>query len=353
MRVVIAPDSFKGSVSAADAAAAIADGWRSVRAGDELVLLPQADGGEGTLDAVQLAVAGARRRTAGLVTGPDGRPTPGEWVELPDGTAVVELAQCSGLPLMRALDPEGATTVGLGQVLRAAMDAGATRIVVGLGGSASTDGGAGALAALGLDADGSLVNGGGGLGSLLSVDRTRLIAPPTLVILTDVDAPLLGDRGAAAVFGPQKGADADEVARLDDGLARFASLFGGPTDVPGMGAAGGTGYGLARWGGTLHSGAAWISAVTGLSKQIERADLVLTGEGRFDATSLGGKLVGETIAACRRAGTRVGIVAGQVDVEPDLWTASLSALAGSSDSAMTEPERWLKQAGALAAAQAE
>ncbi|MBU1588354.1 MAG: glycerate kinase, partial [Actinobacteria bacterium] len=148
--VVIAPDSFKGSLSAREVAEAIAAGWRAVRPDDELVLVPQADGGEGTLDAVEASVPGAVRCSAGSVTGPDGRPTPGEWLQLPDGTAVVELAQPSGLPLMRELDALGATTRGLGQVIRAALEAGATSLVIGLGGSASTDAAAGALAELGL-----------------------------------------------------------------------------------------------------------------------------------------------------------------------------------------------------------
>ena len=174
MRVVIAPDSFKGSLPASGVAAAIAAGWRSVRPDDDLQLFPQADGGEGTLDAIADAVPGAKRRDAGLVTGPDLRPTPGEWLELPDGTAVVELAQMSGLPLMRELDAMEATTRGLGEVIAAALDAGATRLIVGLGGSASTDGGAGALVALGLglaDEFGDRIpDGGGHLRAIATVD---------------------------------------------------------------------------------------------------------------------------------------------------------------------------------------
>jgi len=349
MRVVIAPDSFKGTISATDAAAAIAAGWLSVRPGDEVTVLPQADGGEGTLDAVAVAVPGAVRRSAGVVTGPDGRPVPGEWVQLPDGTAVVELAQSCGLPLMRQPDPERATTVGLGQVIRAALDAGAVRLVVGLGGSASTDAGAGVLSALGLRGDAPLDRGGAALAGLTHLDRSQLLAAPPLVILTDVDAPLAGPTGAAAVFGPQKGASPEQVERLDSVVTHFAELLGGPTDLPGMGAAGGVGFALATWGGTLESGAAWISALTGLRDHIAGADLVLTGEGRFDATSLGGKLVGETIVACRRAGTEVGVIAGEVAVESATWTASLTELAGSADAARSDPARWLRVAGEEAA----
>ncbi|HEY9497934.1 MAG TPA: glycerate kinase, partial [Terrimesophilobacter sp.] len=149
LSVIIAPDSFKGSATARDAAAAIGRGWAEVRPHDRLTLLPQADGGEGTLDAVAAAIPGAVLHEVGPVVGPDGRPTTGAWLELPGRVAVVELAQCSGLPLMKALDPLGATTRGLGQVIHHALDAGMTSLVIGLGGSASTDGGAGALAALG------------------------------------------------------------------------------------------------------------------------------------------------------------------------------------------------------------
>jgi glycerate kinase len=353
LKVVVAPDSFKGSMSATDAAAAIAHGWLSARPDDDVTCLPQADGGEGTLDAVVASVPGAERRSAGLVTGPDGRPTPGEWVALPGGTAVVELAQMCGLPLMSKPDPEGATTFGLGEVLRVALDDGATRLVIGLGGSASTDAGSGALAALGLTGDGSLVSGGGSLGSLSVVEQSTLIDLPVggVLILTDVDAPLAGPRGAAAVFGAQKGADAGQVESLDRAVRHFAALLGGPSDLPGMGAAGGAGYGLATWGGTITSGAGWISSLTNLTAKIADADVVLTGEGRFDETSLGGKLVGETVAACRRAGTTVGVIAGQVAVASgaDVWTTSLADLAGSVEGAIADPGRWLREAGARAA----
>ncbi|GMA93707.1 hypothetical protein GCM10025881_05310 [Pseudolysinimonas kribbensis] len=182
-RIVIAPDSFKGSLDAAPVADAIAAGWRSVRPDDELVLLPQADGGEGTLDAVASAVPLARVRDAGPVTGPDGRPVEGHWLLLPDGTAVIELAQPSGLPLMAALDPLGATTRGLGEVIGRALDEAPARLVIGLGGSASTDGGAGALAALGLglldEAGVAIPDGGGALAQLARIDRSGLRpAPP-------------------------------------------------------------------------------------------------------------------------------------------------------------------------------
>lgn len=361
LSVVIAPDSFKGSLSAAAVAAAIARGWAGVRPDDRLTTLPQADGGEGTLDAIAAAVPDAVRHHAGPVTGPDGRLVPGAWLELPGRIGVVELAQCSGLPLMAALDPLGATTRGLGEVIRHALDHGVDSLVVGLGGSASTDGGAGALAALGLallDAHGSpLADGGGALVALDRVGTERLPPPPGggIVLLADVTAPLLGPDGAATVFGPQKGADAADIRLLEAGLARFASLLGGDPDAPGGGAAGGTAYGLATAGNArIESGARRIQALTGVDEAIATADVVLTGEGRFDATSLTGKVVGELLDAVSRHAARAGVIAGQVargrdEAATDTWTCSLSELAGTAESAIADPVRYLEQAGTEAA----
>ena len=339
MRVVIAPDSFKGSITARAAARAIAAGWRSVRPDDEVLELPQADGGEGTVDAVEAATPGAQRRSAGTVTGPDGRPVTGGWLELPDGTAVVELAQSAGLALMRELDPRGATTRGLGEVLAAALDAGARNVVIGLGGSASTDGGAGALDALG--------------------DRRP---PGTVTLLTDVTAPLLGPAGAAAVFGPQKGASPAEIEFLEQRMRDWADRF---PDVdprtPGAGAAGGTAFGfLAAWGAHLEPGAAAIADLTGLTTALTDADVLLTGEGRFDATSLTGKVVGHALRAAQAATVdRVVVIAGRLSIDvplsPSGATASFSleALAGSTAAALADPVAWLTRAGAEAAAQLE
>jgi glycerate kinase len=360
LTVVIAPDSFKGSLSGLDVAAALADGWKSVRPGDTVIQIPLADGGEGTLDAIEAAVEGSQRHDVGLVAGPDGRPTTGVWLELPGRIAVVELAQMSGLPLMERLDALGATTVGLGQVIRAALDAGAERIVIGLGGSASTDGAAGALSALGLATrgGGALGHGGAALAELDDLDVSGLVSPPPggVVLLTDVDAPLLGARGAAAVFGPQKGASRKQVETLEAALAHFASLLGGDTELPGAGAAGGTGYGFsAAWNATISPGADYIIRLTGAAQQVRDADVVLTGEGRFDATSATGKLVGELIRFASAGDARVGVVAGAVTAQPTspdgrpLWSQALVDLAGSTDSAMAEPARWLRLCGAAAA----
>ena len=352
--VVIAPDSFKGSLPAREVAEAIAEGWRSVRPDDELVLVPQADGGEGTLDAVEASVPGAVRRSAGAVTGPDGRPTPGEWLELPDGTAVVELAQPSGLPLMRELDPLGATTRGLGQVIRAALDAGAERLVIGLGGSASTDAAAGALVELGLvllDEQGELVaDGGRGLADIVDLHRNGLVPPPAggVTLLTDVTAPLLGPTGAAAVFGPQKGADEAQVAQLDAALSHFADLFGGDRLAPGTGAAGGAGYGfLAAWDAEIVPGADRLAELSGLHAAVARADVLISGEGRFDDQSLTGKVVGRVLAM--GDGITTGVIAGQVTASADVWAVSLTELSGSVEAAMSDTAAWLRAAGAKAA----
>ncbi|MEO5921998.1 MAG: glycerate kinase [Pseudolysinimonas sp.] len=363
LRVVIAPDSFKGSLNAPDVALAIADGWRSVRADDDLVLLPQADGGEGTLAAVASAVPGAVLRSAGDVTGPDGRPVGGMWLELPDGTAVVELAQASGLPRMAALDPLGATTRGLGEVIGAALDAGATALVIGLGGSASTDGGAGALSALGLgllDDDGRPVRDGGGeLARVTVVERSGMRDAPAggVRLLSDVTAPLLGPEGAAAVFGPQKGAGEEDIRTLDTALASFAMLLGDGAATPGAGAAGGAGYGfLAAWGARIEAGSQAIATLTGLDRQAASADVVITGEGRFDATSVTGKVVGNALALIDTGDGRPMVIAGRLGAEPvtpdgrAVWARALSDLAGSADAAMADPQRWLRVAGAEAAA---
>src|SRR6516225_10103667 len=274
LRVLIAPDSFKGSASATAVALALAAGWLAARPGDRVTRLPLADGGEGTLDVLAATVPGSRWHRA-RVTGPDGAPVTSRWLGLPDGTAVAELARSSGLPLLPRPDPMGAQTTGLGEVLGRALAA---------------------LGARFLDAAGQpLPPGGGALAALARVDLSQLRPPPAggVTCLTDVTAPLLGPRGAAAVFGPQKGAGRAQTARLEAGLARLAELLGGDPAAPGAGAAGGTGYGLATaWDAVLAPGAAELSRLAGLDRALARADLAITGEGRFDATSLTGKTCG-------------------------------------------------------------
>jgi glycerate kinase len=267
----------------------------------------------------------------------------------------------------------GAQTTGLGELLRRALDAGVGRILVGLGGSASTDGGTGALAALGarfLDAAGKpLLPGGGALAALAEVDLSGLRRAPAggVTCLTDVTAPLLGARGAAAVFGPQKGASGAQIAQLEAGLARLAEALGGDPTAPGAGAAGGTGYGLAAaWGAELTPGAAELGRLAGLDRALADANLVITGEGRFDETSLTGKTCGTVIAAAAAAGVPVAVVTGQVSGGLALlargsdppgtprWPAAravtavvaLAELAGGAAAAMAGPRRWLRRAGA-------
>ncbi len=357
MRIVVAPDSFKGSIGAAEAATALAAGWLGARPGDELACVPLADGGEGTLDVLASAIAAARWHR-GQVTGPGGARVAARWLELPDGTGYIELAQASGLPLLAALDPLGAQTTGTGELIGDALDAGVRRIVIALGGSASTDGGCGALAALGarfLDAGGQdLPAGGGALGDLASADLTGLRSPPPggVTCLTDVRAPLLGPRGAAAVFGPQKGADAAQMAVLEAGLTRLVLALGGDPEAPGSGAAGGTGYGLAAaWGAQIMPGAAEVCRIVGLDQELSHADLVLTGEGRYDGTSGDGKVAGTVLAAAVRAGVPAAVVAGQIadDPPPGVAAVALARLAGGAEAAMASPERWLRAAGQMLA----
>ncbi|MFJ8436735.1 glycerate kinase [Kitasatospora sp. NPDC094019] len=351
MRIVLAPDSFKGTATAAEAARALADGWRSVRPADQLLPLPMADGGEGTLDAVAAARPGATAHEVPGCAGPDGRPVPGRYLRLPDGTALVELATASGLPLLGDRPaPLTATTRGTGEAIAAALDAGATALTVALGGSASTDGGAGLLSALGLralDRSGTpLPDGGGALAALARVDLDRLRpAPPGGVrLLTDVTNPLLGPNGAAAVYGPQKGAGPAEAALLELGLGRYARLLGGDPGQPGAGAAGGTAFGLAAaWGARITPGAAAVADLLGLDTALAGADLVITGEGRFDATSLQGKVVGEVLGRAARAGVPARLVAGD---STDVRALTLVALAGDPDDARHRALHWLTRAGA-------
>jgi glycerate 2-kinase len=355
MRVVVAPDSFKGTIGAAEAAAALAEGWLSARPGDEVICLPLADGGEGTTDVLAAATPGSAWHEA-EVSGPGSVPVTARWLELPDGTHVIETASAAGLPQLPVPDPLGAHTFGVGQLLGRALDAGARRIVLGLGGVASTDGGTGALAALGARfltaGQQDLPRGGGALVRLASADLARLRPPPPdgVILLTDVRAPLLGPAGAAVVFAPQKGATGEQMIELEEGLAKLAVVLGGQPAEPGAGAAGGTGYGLAAaWGAQLVPGSAEIARIAGLDAALAGADLVITGEGRYDQTSGTGKVVGAVSDAARRAGVPAALVAGVIGgpPAPGLSRAvALAELAGSPAAAMAEPARWLRQAGA-------
>ncbi|MCF6387974.1 glycerate kinase [Mycobacterium sp. MBM] len=355
MKVLIAPDSFKGSASATEVAEALDRGWAAVRPGDDVLVLPQADGGEGMLEAVAASGQWCWRRTE--VDGPDGRRVSAGWLLSGDGRrAVVELAEPCGIGLLERLDPWRADTYGLGQLIDAAVMAGACAVQIGLGGSAGTDGGAGALMALGLkafDASGRpIARGAQGLRTVAHVDTDGLAAPPPdgVELLVDTAAPLRGPQGAATVFGPQKGATPADVEQLDDGLTRWAGILNAAAlhadpDTPGAGAAGGAGFGLMAWGATATSGAQRIAALTGLDDHLHTADLLITGEGRFDGTSWTGKLVGHLLAAAERAGVPAVVVAGQVSSGAGVPTVSLSELAASPDAAMADPRRWLHAAG--------
>ena len=328
MRVLVAPDKFKGTLSAPDAADAIVAGWRRARPGDEIGLVPLADGGEGTLDA--LVAEGGERRSAG-VSGPHGAPLDAvfglRYGSPPVG--IVEMARASGLALVPVgrRDPLRATSRGTGELMLAAVRAGARMLTVTLGGSATTDGGAGIAQALGirlLDGRGREVGPGGvGLLDLERIDTSRL-APELrgveVLALTDVDNPLVGPDGAAVVFGPQKGATPDDVALLDRALARFADMVRRDTGVdaasmPGAGAAGGVGASLVAFlGATLRSGIDAVMESTGFRVRVKAADVVLTGEGTFDAASLRGKVVGAVIRESWVAGAeRVIVLCGRAE----------------------------------------
>jgi glycerate kinase len=356
MRVVVAPDSFKGSIGAAAAAAAIAAGWRSARPGDEVIELPLADGGEGTLAVLAPAVPGARWHSA-VVSGPGRARVQAPWLELPGRVHVIELATAAGLPQLRPLQPLTAHSRGVGELIGLALDGAARQIVIALGGSACTDGGTGALAALGarfLDAAGrELPPGGAALTGLARADLTGLRPPPDggAQCLTDVRAPLLGPAGAAAVFGPQKGATPADVAVLDAGLARLAALAGGSPAEPGAGAAGGAGYGLAVWGARLRPGAARIAEIAGLPAALSGAGLIITGEGQYDETSQAGKVAGTVLALAARAQVPAALVAGLLAAAPGVPAVALADLAGGRKPAMASPERWLAAAGRRLAGQ--
>ncbi|MDQ0649544.1 glycerate kinase [Microbacterium natoriense] len=355
-RVVLAPDSFKGTIMAADAAAALAEGWASVDSAAEFVHRPMADGGEGTVAAFAAAVPGSQRMPV-TVDGPAGVPVETSWLLLPDGTAVIDLASTSGIELLRELRPWDADTTGLGQALVAALDHGVTRVVVGIGSSASTDGGTGMLSALGarfLDAAGAPVaRGARGLADIVSVDLSGLRSAPEVRVLTDVTNPLTGPRGAAAVFGPQKGLAPAEIPAVDIALARLAALLGLDAELPGTGAAGGVGGALVAWGATLAPGAAEVATLIGLAEAIADADVVITGEGSYDGQSGDGKVPSFIAAVAAESNTVAMLAAGRITADADIAlftaSASLTELAGSSDSALADPARWLRVAGAALA----
>jgi glycerate kinase len=304
MRVLIAPDKFAGTLTAVQAAEAIAAGWRRQAPGDELDLAPMADGGPGFVDVLHAALGGDL--SAVTVSGPHGVPVPAVVLRVGD-TAYVESAQAAGLHLVSGPESgsgsesgagsgsvETATSAGVGELVLAAVESGATTVVVGLGGSGTNDGGAGVLAALGATADGVLDGGPAALATVTTVDlapaRARL-AGVTLVAASDVDNPLTGLFGATKTFGPQKGLAEDRIAEVDGWLESFAAATDRRTSLEkGAGAAGGIGYALLALGATREPGIALVAEAVSLASRARAADLVVTGEGAFDFSSRAGKV---------------------------------------------------------------
>lgn len=368
MRVVLAPDKFKGSASAREVAGALAAGLRAARPDLEITELPVADGGDGTVAA---AVAAGFAEIQVTAAGPVGDPV-GTSFALRGRTAVVELADVTGLRRLPGpgLAPLTASTFGVGQVITAALDAGATEIVLGVGGSASTDGGAGMLQALGArltDAGGrDLARGGAALAGLAAVDLAgldRRIAGARFLVACDVDSPLTGPAGAAAVFGPQKGAGPAEVGLLDRALAHWAAVTARVTGrdaarVPGAGAAGGTAFGaLAYLGADLVAGADLVLGLIGFDAALAGAGLVVTGEGSLDRQTLTGKAPLGVARAAARRGVPVVAVAGRVLLTgPELAAAGFTIAYALTDLepdpaiAMSRTADLLKRVGARIAA---
>lgn len=357
MRILIAPDSFKGTASARDVARSLARGWARGRPSDAVDVVPMADGGEGTIDAFADAYPSARRHPI-EVTGPDGRPVRADWLELPDSRAVVELASTSGITLLDHLRPDTAHTRGFGQAIVAALASDPAGLVLAIGGSASTDGGLGLLVELGAratDASGAQIEPSGrGLDDLASIDLSGLppLPPDGVTVVTDVTAPLLGPSGAAAVFGPQKGVVPARVPVHEGRLARWAdALPEVDRDSPGAGAAGGSGFGLLAWGASLVPGSPAVASALGLSDRMTTTDLVITGEGRFDAQTAFGKVPSHLLSLARPLGLPVILVAGAISAETAGFreAVSLTDLAGNADRAMSETLSLLEEAGALLA----
>lgn len=326
MKIVICPDSFKESLSATAAAQAIAEGVREVWPDADCVCLPLADGGEGTLDALVSATGGQLLRHT--VRGPLGAPVDARFALLGDGkTALIEMAEAAGLPLLSPAqrDPLRTSTYGVGELIAAALDLGVTRILLGLGGSATQDGGAGMLQALGarlLDAQGQpLPPGGAALGQLAQLHLDGLdprLARVTVEVACDVDHPLCGPRGSSAVFAPQKGADAAGVALLDAALAHWGAQLAQATgrqvaELPGAGAAGGMGAAaLAVFAARLRPGIDWVMDALDFNAALHGADWVISGEGRADGQSAGGKVISGVARRAQAAGVPLLVLAGSL-----------------------------------------
>ncbi|HCP62318.1 MAG TPA: glycerate kinase [Actinobacteria bacterium] len=347
MRVVVAPDKFKGTLTAVQAARAIADGWLRAFPRAEVDLVPMADGGEGTLDTLVDALGG--ERFTERVSGPLGDPVDAVWASVRaegGATAVVEMASASGLALLAPVRraPLRTATYGTGQLIEAAAASGLRRLLVCIGGSASNDGGAGMAQAVGvrlLDAQGrDLAPGGAALLELALIDLSgldRRVAAMRVIVATDVDNPLTGPNGAAAVYGPQKGASPEDVALLDRALGHFAAVIHRDLGVdvrnePGAGAAGGLGAGLIAFlGAHMRPGVEVVMEAVGLRKRLQGADVVVTGEGSFDEQSLRGKTPAGVLRAAEELRVPAIVVCGQRSADaPGVFVASLSERFGPS-----------------------
>lgn len=324
-KILLVPDSFKGTLSSRQVCQVMAGQLRRFFPQAQVKSIPVADGGEGSVEAF-LAAAGGERRTR-TVTGPFGEPVEAFYGVLGDGrTAVIEMAACAGLPLAEGrLNPERATTYGVGELLLAAKEAGCTKAILGLGGSCTNDGGVGAAAALGAKftrADGAaFIPTGGTLGEIAALDVSpvaQALQGMELTAMCDIDNPLYGEAGAAAVFAPQKGADAAMVARLDAGLRHLgqvsARCLGRDfSHLPGAGAAGGLGFGMAAFcGAQLRMGIDAVLDAVGFDSLLPGTNVVFTGEGKIDSQSARGKVVSGVAARCRKAGVPVVAVVGQI-----------------------------------------
>ncbi|MEV5711757.1 glycerate kinase [Actinoallomurus sp. NPDC052274] len=356
--VVIAPDKFKGSLTAPEVAARVAAGLRRVHPEVRLTTMPVADGGDGTVDA---AVAAGFTRCRATVSGPTGEPVTASYA-IRDETAVVELAEASGLRLLPGGVPAplAASSHGTGELIAAAVADGARQVVLGLGGSACTDGGAGMAAALGarlLDSQGrDLPPGGAALRDLDAVDTSALIDRMhgvTVVVASDVNSPLLGPDGAARVFAPQKGADPEQVEILEAGLARLDAVVRRDLGLvmagyPGAGAAGGVGFGaLTFLAARVEPGIAYLLDLLGFAAQLDGARLVVTGEGSLDAQSLRGKAPVGVARAARRAGVPVVAVSGRRALSDDQLRAAGFAGAYALTDLEPDPARCMEDAGPL------
>ena len=371
MKIVVAPDSFKGALRSPEVAAALADGWRKVRSGDEVIEIPLADGGEGTAEALRLGTGGVKV----TVSAHDAlmRPINAEYSILGDGgTFVFEMATASGIELLsrEELAPLRATTFGAGEVLLAALRAGAKKIVIGIGGSATVDGGAGFLQALGVkyyDADGKLLPDGIGGGDLIRIKRIDASALEQVIacgitVACDVTNPLLGEHGTVAVFGPQKGVTPELAPLMEQNMRHWAEVFktSGLADIcdaPGDGAAGGLGFALrAALNANIRSGADLVIGLSGFDEAVRGAALVITGEGRSDVQTVYGKLC--AVVAKRAAMQKVptvlcaGALRGDTTELEKRFSGvfSIASGPGTLESAIAATSENLRRAGANLAA---